>query len=297
MLTRREFGKLALAGVVVGRPEGRPLRMDSEAAINSTVNGVRLGAQTYSFRELKRPAGASDSVDILIGAMKEAGVSDCELWAPQVEPEFPTGARGRRGDPPSLEAVSARVGLVDNSPPTMTPQIAHKTDILNPVIGGLYGLKLSPFFKLGLFLGVTLPVGSGGGTNTSLGKKGAIGPGINTRSAFDNAMFAIDYFTVFPGVDFAFVGGGSTVQAEATVFKLTKVRGPAASEDDSKVNFTTGLHAGYFLTPFLSVGAELRHQRWLSTPNAVKAQPICTEVSPRSFVMTGAEKEMQTRSI
>ena len=28
-----------------------------------------------------------------------------------------------------------RVGLVDNSPPTLTPQIAHKTDILNPVLG------------------------------------------------------------------------------------------------------------------------------------------------------------------
>ena len=27
-----------------------------------------------------------------------------------------------------------------------------------------------------------------------------------------------------------------------------------------------GLHAGYFLLPFLSVGAELRYQRWLSTP-------------------------------
>jgi hypothetical protein len=166
-------------------------------------------------------------------------------------------------------AVSGRVGLVDNSPPTLAPQIAHKTDILNPVLGGLYGIKLSPNLKLGLFLGLTLPVGSGGGTNTSLGKKGAIGVGINTRSAFDNAMFAIDYFTVFPGVDFAFVKSGFTLQVEATVFKLSKVRGPA-TEDDSKVNFTTGVHAGYFVTPFLSLGAELRHQRWLSTPLAVK---------------------------
>jgi hypothetical protein len=167
-------------------------------------------------------------------------------------------------------AVIGRVGLVDNSPPTATPQPAHKTDILNPVLGGLYGIKLAPNLKLGLFLGVTLPIGSGGGTNPSLGKKAAIGAGINTRSAFDNAMFAIDWFTVFPGVDLAFVQSGFTLQVEATVFKLTKVRGPA-TEDDSKVNFTGGLHAGYFVTPFLSVGAELRHQRWLSTPMAVKA--------------------------
>ncbi|HEY5374842.1 MAG TPA: hypothetical protein VIK01_14260 [Polyangiaceae bacterium] len=168
-------------------------------------------------------------------------------------------------------AVIARVGFVYNSPPTTAaPQVARKTDILNPVIGGLYGLKLSPDFKLGLFLGVALPMGDGGGTNSSLGKgiKGAIGAGINTRSAFDNAMFAIDYFTVFPGVDLAFVKSGFTLQGEATVLKLTKVRGPA-TEDDSKVNLTAGLHAGYFVTPFFSLGAELRHQRWLSTPMAV----------------------------
>ena len=101
MLTRREFGTLAIAGLAFQRFAGA----------FEAVNGVRLGAQTYSFRDLKRPADASDSVDILIGAMKEAGVSDCELWAPQVEPEFPTGARGRRGDPPSSEALSARENI------------------------------------------------------------------------------------------------------------------------------------------------------------------------------------------
>jgi len=30
------------------------------------------------------------------------------------------------------------------------------------------------------------------------------------------------------------------------------------------------VHVGYFLFPFLSVGAEWRHQRWLSTPKAVE---------------------------
>lgn len=31
-----------------------------------------------------------------------------------------------------------------------------------------------------------------------------------------------------------------------------------------------GVHAGYFFIPQLSAGVELRHQRWLSTPVAVK---------------------------
>jgi hypothetical protein len=162
------------------------------------------------------------------------------------------------------------VGLVHNSPPdtpTSTPDSA--TSILNPVLGGLYGIKLPANLKLGLFLGFALPVGSGGGTNPDVDKAAANAAGIATRSAMDNAMFAVNYFTVFPGVGFAFVHGGLTAQVEATILQLTKTRGPD-SLDDSNTNFTTGLHVGYFVLPMLSLGAEIRHQRWLSTPTAVK---------------------------
>jgi sugar phosphate isomerase/epimerase len=107
MLTRREFGKLGLAGFIMGRPEGRPLRFDGEAAINSTVNGVHLGAQTYSFRDLPHAPGG-DAIDPVIKALVECGIGEVELWASQVEPDFPSGPRGRRGDPPSPEAVKAR---------------------------------------------------------------------------------------------------------------------------------------------------------------------------------------------
>ena len=99
MLTRREFGKMAFAGLALPRIAG--------AAINPIVNGVRLGAQTYSFRELPRTPGG-DAIDPVIKACVDCGIGDCELWAPQVEPQFPTGARGRRGDPPSPQAVKAR---------------------------------------------------------------------------------------------------------------------------------------------------------------------------------------------
>jgi sugar phosphate isomerase/epimerase len=107
MLTRREFGKLGLAGFIMGRPEGRPLRFDGEPAINSTVNGVRLGAQTYSFRDLPHAPGG-DAIDPIIEALVECGIGECELWAPQVEPQVPTRPRGERGAPPSPEAIEAR---------------------------------------------------------------------------------------------------------------------------------------------------------------------------------------------
>jgi len=102
MLTRREFGKMALAGLALPRLAG--------AAINPVVNGVRLGAQTYSFRELPRTPGG-DAIDQVIRACVECGVGEVELFAPQVEPQFNAGARGRRGDPPSPQAVKAREDL------------------------------------------------------------------------------------------------------------------------------------------------------------------------------------------
>ena len=102
MITRREFGTITLAGVAWPR--------FLEAPIDSTVAGVRLGAQTYSFREMPRPAGASDAVDVIIKALTDSGLSECELLGEHLEPEFAAG-RGQRGAPPSPEAVKAREDL------------------------------------------------------------------------------------------------------------------------------------------------------------------------------------------
>jgi len=68
-----------------------------------TVSGVRLGVQTYSFRELTRPPGG-DLVDPIIAAMKECGLTECELWAPQIEPPSSFG----RGRPTPERAQQAR---------------------------------------------------------------------------------------------------------------------------------------------------------------------------------------------
>jgi sugar phosphate isomerase/epimerase len=98
MYTRREFGQLAFAGLAL-------------PFVDSTVNGVRIGVQTYSYRDLPRPPGATDSVDVVINAMKEAGLTECELFSPQLEPVSAGGARGARGAPPTPEAIKAREDL------------------------------------------------------------------------------------------------------------------------------------------------------------------------------------------
>src|SRR5688572_24927913 len=84
-MTRREFGvvtlgTLALPGLTAAQ----------------TVGGVRLGVQTYSFRELPRTPGGDASAAI-IGALRSLGLTDCELWAPQIEPAA-AGGRGRTAE-------------------------------------------------------------------------------------------------------------------------------------------------------------------------------------------------------
>jgi sugar phosphate isomerase/epimerase len=94
MLTRREFAAVALSAVALPR-----------LARAQTVSGVRLGVQTYSFRELTRPPGG-DLVDPIIAAMKDCGLTECELWAPQIEP----ASAGGRGATPE-QAQQAREAL------------------------------------------------------------------------------------------------------------------------------------------------------------------------------------------
>jgi sugar phosphate isomerase/epimerase len=104
MYTRRDFGKITLAAL--------PLA-SAFAKINSKINGVQLGVQTYSFRDLP-PEGIVDSV---IKAMTEIGLGECEVFASQFEPAQPRigrgpggggGGRGRGTNPPDPAVVAAR---------------------------------------------------------------------------------------------------------------------------------------------------------------------------------------------
>jgi sugar phosphate isomerase/epimerase len=103
MYTRREFGALALAGLSV------PRSAFAQPGRASVVEGVRLGVQTYSFRDLPRPAGG-DAVDVIIRAMTDCGIGECELFAPHIEPaSTPAGAPSPAPDSP--EGQKARAAL------------------------------------------------------------------------------------------------------------------------------------------------------------------------------------------
>ena len=70
MILRREFVKIALAALPASSLLARP-------KINSTIGGVLIGAQSYSFRE--KP------LDGVIQAMVEIGLGECELFSPHIE--------------------------------------------------------------------------------------------------------------------------------------------------------------------------------------------------------------------
>ena len=71
MFSRRDFGRIALAAL--------PLAARGAAKINSKINGVQIGLQSYSFRD--RPMAKA------IEACKEVGLSEVELWQGHVEPQ------------------------------------------------------------------------------------------------------------------------------------------------------------------------------------------------------------------
>jgi len=71
MHSRRDFGKLALATA--------PLSRVAFARIDSTFHGVKIGAQSYSFRDR--------SLDEAIKAMKEIGLGYTELYQGHIEPK------------------------------------------------------------------------------------------------------------------------------------------------------------------------------------------------------------------
>src|SRR6266480_4471289 len=89
--TRRDFGKLALAGLPLSMAFGK---------VNSRFKGVQIGAITYSFRSMPNP-------EDIIKAYVTIGLGEMELMSGDAEKlagaPIPMTGRGGRGpgDPPA----------------------------------------------------------------------------------------------------------------------------------------------------------------------------------------------------
>jgi sugar phosphate isomerase/epimerase len=89
-MTRRTFGKLAIAAF---------------AKVHSKINGVMIGAQTYSFRD--RP------LDACIAGMKEVGLGYAELYQGHVQPKDPAALAAWRKHPPLDDLRQVRTKFDD----------------------------------------------------------------------------------------------------------------------------------------------------------------------------------------
>lgn len=174
----------------------------------------------------------------------------------------------------SKAAVFARAGFVNDFPKVGDSRVG----VASPLLGAAWGFAPTSEWRVAVALMATVPVGSGGGNTPNPERGAALKAGVYNRSSMDNAMFSPNDLTIIPGIDVAYVKGGLTLQAEATVLQLLRVKGDRVQPDSAKTNFTSGLFAGYYLIPQLSVGAELRYQRWLSTPLAVSVDDKLRDV-------------------
>lgn len=166
---------------------------------------------------------------------------------------------------PATFGLYGRVAMVHQQPATGTAATA----LSNPLVFLLYTPQLATGLRLQVFAGVTLPVGAGGGEVPDPAVRRTVGSGIYTRSAMDNALFAVNYATPTAGLGLTYSNFGFTAQAEATVLQLVRVRGAALDRDEMRTNFTAALHVGYQLIRWLTASAEMHYQHWLSTPAAV----------------------------
>ena len=86
MLTRREFGKAAVVGACGVAVAGTRLAAQAPRRINAVINGVKVGAITYSFRDMPRIPNA-DFLEVGIRGLVDSGVGAAELWATMAQPQ------------------------------------------------------------------------------------------------------------------------------------------------------------------------------------------------------------------
>jgi sugar phosphate isomerase/epimerase len=126
MYTRREFGHATIGSLAVAAIGGSRLL----AAIDSTINGVRIGAISYCFRSIPRPA-EGDYMDTLIKAYTDTGIGLCELESVRVEPAIGAAGGGRMPATLTPEYTKNRNALRDwrlNTPLARFKEIRSKFD-------------------------------------------------------------------------------------------------------------------------------------------------------------------------
>lgn len=114
--SRRRFVEFALTGLssvaAFGAVAGRR---------SSVSAAVRLGVQTYSFRDMLGTPG--DMIDKMIAAMRELGLTECEVFEPTVQPPILSADAPWR----MTDGKPTQASLLGR-PPTGAPTAAQRAD-------------------------------------------------------------------------------------------------------------------------------------------------------------------------
>lgn len=161
-------------------------------------------------------------------------------------------------------ATSVRVGFASMSPANGPGSPAF----MNPQVGVLWSPKIRDDLRISPCFSITLPVGMGGGESPDAAVTASLGGAKQARFMLDSSIASPNHLGLGLGLSVAWFDHGLTLQADANVNQSFQTRGPE-SVDDAITNSIAGLFAGYAILPQLSVGAELRYQRYLTTPASV----------------------------
>lgn len=109
--SRRDFGKAVLTSIPLAAALGATLsdKALARAVANSTVDGIKLGTISFSFKELKRNPGDTQWQEVL-NDTQECGLSYVEMETSRVEPipaAISGGGRGGRGGGAAAEVTPA----------------------------------------------------------------------------------------------------------------------------------------------------------------------------------------------
>lgn len=142
---------------------------------------------------------------------------------------------------------------------------------LSPLLGALYTPDAGHGLRPAFFAAVTLPLGSGEGSPAPADDSAALAAGRRGRASLDNALFATNYTVLIAGAGLAWLYEGLTIQLDLTLLHGIGSRAPVTSPYDDFTNVVASLWVAYTITPWLMVGAELRHQHFLDMPRAIAA--------------------------
>lgn len=148
------------------------------------------------------------------------------------------------------------------------------TAFANPAAGLTANVPIGKHLVLGGLVGLTAPLGTGGGN----------APSANLLKAWTNsidwggAMYAVDHVDAMAGVHGAFTLGNATLALDSTLHELTRVRGEKVDPLGAHASVTsTTATLSYALHPKLTLSSAMSETRFWNKPTCIQESPASAQ--------------------